>query len=76
MRRFLTYFNALLLGVILGMVFLAIVHAVPVTSAVRTSSPENAMRARTKAASMRLVKSARQASYVFREWERELQSGR
>ena len=29
MRRFLTYFNALLLGVILGMVFLAVVHAVP-----------------------------------------------
>ena len=29
MRRFLTYFNALLLGVILGMVSLVIVHALP-----------------------------------------------
>jgi hypothetical protein len=29
MRRFLTYFNALLLGVILGMISLAIVHAIP-----------------------------------------------
>lgn len=30
MRRFLTYFNALLLGMILGMIFLALVHAVPI----------------------------------------------
>ena len=30
MRRFLTYFNALLLGVILGLMFLAVVHAVPI----------------------------------------------
>ena len=29
MRRFITYFNALLLGVILGMMFVAIVDTIP-----------------------------------------------
>ncbi|MGA9583857.1 MAG: hypothetical protein WBQ95_00940 [Terracidiphilus sp.] len=29
MRRFITYINSLLLGVILGMIFVAIVHAAP-----------------------------------------------
>ncbi len=29
MRRLITYFNALFLGVILGMIFVAIVHASP-----------------------------------------------
>jgi hypothetical protein len=29
MRRLITYFNSVLLGVILGMVFVAIVHASP-----------------------------------------------
>jgi len=29
MRRFLAYFNALFLGMILGLIFLAIVHAIP-----------------------------------------------
>jgi hypothetical protein len=29
MRRLITYFNALFLGVILGMIFVAIAHAAP-----------------------------------------------
>lgn len=73
MRHFLTYFNALLLGVILGMIVLAVAHAIPITSAARTSHSENA---RTIAVPMSLVKSACQASYGFRRWQSELLSDR
>lgn len=76
MRRFLTYFNAMLLGVILGMVFLAIAHAVPIASAQGTSSQESAMGARSIATSMMQAKFVRQAKYIFREWQWQLQSGR
>ena len=38
MRRFISYFNALLLGVILGMIFVAIVDAAPLATSEKPKS--------------------------------------
>ena len=72
MRRFLTYFNALLLGAILGMVLIAIVHAIPITSEVRTSCRENAGIAE----SMPKMHSAYPGWMCIKAWPMRLRSGR
>jgi hypothetical protein len=63
MRRFLTYFNALLFGVILGMIFVAIVHAIP-------SDPQEAsgIGQKTLAISMSLARCAHEQDCALRNW--------
>lgn len=56
MRRFLTYFNALLLGVILGMIFLTIIYAIPADRSREPRADDIAIGQKTLAISMSLVR--------------------
>lgn len=71
MRRFMIYFNALLLGVILGMIFLAILHPIP-------SDPQRAnwIGQKTLTISMSLARCAHEQNCELRKWGVRAQSGR
>ncbi len=60
MRRFWIYFNALLLGVILGMIFLAIMHADPSDQHQTVRGNSMAIGYRTIERSVSLLESAYQ----------------
>jgi len=66
MRRFLTYFNGLLLGMILGLIFLAIFRAYPAERQERPGGSGIAIAQKTLAISISLARCAHEQTCSLR----------
>jgi hypothetical protein len=73
MRRFMAYFNALLLGMILGMIFLAVVHD---WSASCRHLAAHAGRAPFVADLVSVVGITHRTTGALRDWQQRPRSGR
>jgi hypothetical protein len=67
MRRFLAYFNPLFLGLILGMIFLAVAHLSATLKRQEVRARTQAIGSTTLEISMSLVRCAREQECAFRK---------